>query len=66
MREGNATRTAIRLFSAHFTLLLLNHTTIPSKTTEIEAKVDAIIAAMDANLQLKAKDAAYQFNALYQ
>ncbi|KIM98288.1 hypothetical protein OIDMADRAFT_128072 [Oidiodendron maius Zn] len=37
-----------------------------SKTTEIEAKVDAAMAAMDANPRLKAKDAARQFNALYQ
>ena len=36
---------------------------MPSKTAEIEAKVDAAMAAMDANPRLKAKDAARQFNA---
>ena len=39
---------------------------MPSKTTEIKAKVDAAIAAMDTNPQLKAKDAIRQFNVLYQ
>ena len=39
---------------------------MPSKTTEIEAKVDAAMAAMDANPRLKAKDTARQFNAPYQ
>ena len=50
-------------FSAYFTLPSLNHATMPSKTTGIEAKVDAAMAAMDANPRLKAKDAARQFNA---
>ena len=39
---------------------------MPSKTTEIEARVDAAMAAMDTNPQLKAKDAARQHNAPYQ
>ncbi|KIM96050.1 hypothetical protein OIDMADRAFT_20944 [Oidiodendron maius Zn] len=39
---------------------------MPSNTTEIEARIDAASAAMDANPSLKASVAARQFSAPYQ
>jgi hypothetical protein len=50
----------------YFQPTLLNHANMPANTTEIEAKVAAAIAAMDANPRLKAIDAARQFDAPYQ
>ena len=65
VREGNTLWPPIRKFLPHYHHTPPFQVNMPANSSEIESKITAAFAAMDANPCLKVSDAACQFNVPY-